>query len=318
MGASQSGRSSNQQPATSNQQPASVHILGSHPSDAGGIDMAVRRAAKAGMRALQVFSAKPAFYNEKIRVKPERVARFARALQETGIEARHVLVHAGYVLNPSSPEPPKAQRSREALARELERTAALGAFACCFHPGSAGSGELAAAIERVAESIAHAAETVPGPTRVLIENTAGAGRTVGRSAAEVAAILARVPASLRPRTGYGLDTCHLFASGHDIRKSPQSLRDVLDRFEQECGERPAFFHLNDSAWELGTNRDRHALLGEGHIGTEPFAWLLADSRAQDVPLILETPSQGPEPEDGDDTPDANDARMHGLLESLLR
>jgi deoxyribonuclease-4 len=269
------------------------------------------------MRALQIFSAKPAFYNEKIAVKPERVTRFRRALDDTGIEARHVLVHAGYVLNPSSPEPPKAARSRDALARELERTAAFGAFACCFHPGSAGSGDLAGAIERVAESIVHAAETVPGATRLLIENTAGAGRTVGRSATEVAQILSRVPDALRARTGYGLDTCHLFASGHDLRRSPQSLRDVLDRFEQECGERPAFFHLNDSAWELGTNRDRHALIGEGHIGVQPFAWLLADARADGVPLILETPAAGPPPEEHDDAPDENDLRMYRLLDSLV-
>ncbi|HSA57672.1 MAG TPA: deoxyribonuclease IV [Gemmatimonadaceae bacterium] len=291
-------------------------LFGSHPSDAGGIDMAVRRAAAAGLRAVQVFSAKPQFYNEKIRIRADRVGRFTTALRETGLEARHVLVHAAYVLNTASPEPPKAARSREALARELERTASLGAFACCFHPGSAGTGDVAAAIERVAEAIVHAVETVPGSARVLVENTAGAGHTVGRSADEVAAILAHVPSALRERTGYGLDTCHLFASGHEIVASEQAMRDVLDRFEEQCGEKPAFFHLNDSEFAFGSNRDRHALIGEGQIGEPPFRWLLADARALGVPLILETPSANPPPADDDAAPDENDVRMRELLERL--
>jgi len=295
-----------------------VPLFGSHPSDAGGIDMAVRRAAAAGFRAVQVFSAKPQFYNERIRIRPDRVARFTAALRETGLEARHVLVHAAYVLNPASPEPPKAARSREALARELERTAALGAFACCFHPGSAGSGDVGAAIERVAEAIVHAVQTVPGPARVIVENTAGAGHTVGRSAEEVSAILAHVPRALRPRTGYGLDTCHLFASGHEIARSERALRDVLDRFEEQCGEKPAFFHLNDSEFAFGSNRDRHALIGEGRIGAEPFRWLLSDERTRGIPLILETPSATPSPADDDAGPDENDVRMRELLERLAQ
>lgn len=291
-------------------------LLGTHPVDSGGIDMAVRRAAAAGFRAVQLFSAKPQFYNEKIRVKPDRIARFKTALRETGIEARHVLVHAAYVLNTASPEPPKAARSREALARELERTSALGAFACCFHPGSAGTADLRGAIERVAGAIIHAVESVPGPARVLVENTAGAGHTVGRSAEEVAAILELVPAPLRARTGYGLDTCHLFASGHEIAKSPEALRGVLDRFAEQCGEGPAFFHLNDSEFAFGSNRDRHALIGEGQIGEAPFRWLLADERTRGIPLILETPSQNAAPADDDAAADENDVRMRRLLERL--
>ena len=293
-----------------------MHIFGTHSVDAGGIDMAVRRSAAAGLRAVQIFSAKPQFYNEKIRIRPDRVERFNAALRETGIQVRHVLVHAAYVLNAASPEPPKAARSKEALARELERTAALGAFACCFHPGSAGSSELKGAIERVAEAIVHAIETVPGSARALVENKAGAGRTVGRSAEEVAAILEHVPRSMRTRTGYGLDTCHLFASGHEIAKSEDALHEVLDAFVAQCGEAPAFFHLNDSEFAFGSNRDRHALIGEGQIGREPFRWLLADERAQGIPLILETPSQNPSPADDDATADENDVRMRALLEEL--
>ena len=120
---------------------------------------------------------------------------------------------------------------------------------------------------------------------------------------------------LRPRTGYGLDTCHLFASGYDIRK-----RDVftktLDTFESEAGEPPGFFHLNDSAGGLGSNKDRHMLIGEGQIGVEPFRWLLADPRSRFVPLVLETPQAVGDIGDDDDTPDPYDVRMMELLRSF--
>jgi deoxyribonuclease-4 len=295
-------------------------FLGVHAEDAGGIAMAVRRAAAAGARALQLFSAPPAFYNERTAVRPERIERFRAALTEAGIEPRHVLVHAPYVLNAASPEASKAERSRVGLAQELRRSAALGAGACCFHPGSAGDGDPGEACDRVGDAILHALESVPesdAGTRLLIENTAGAGRTVGRSPEEIARMLARVRPSLRRRTGYGLDTCHLFASGYDIASSPESLRSVLERFERATGERPAFVHLNDSRHPLGSNRDRHALLGEGTIGLEPFRWLLADERSAGIPLVLETPHERSPVGEDDPSPDPADVRMLGLLWELL-
>jgi deoxyribonuclease-4 len=157
---------------------------------------------------------------------------------------------------------------------------------------------------------------VEGDTRLLVENTAGAGTTLARTSAEVADILSHVPAALRPRTGYGLDTCHLFASGYDIASSAESLGMVLDEFESRTGEGPSFFHLNDSEGTLGSNRDRHMLLGEGAIGEAPFGWLLADRRSRGVPLILETPQVVAEPAEDDDTADAADVRMVALLARL--
>ena len=124
-----------------------------------------------------------------------------------------------------------------------------------------------------------------------MENTAGAGKTVGRTAEEVADILRHVPDELRERTGYGLDTCHLFASGWAIHESQARQKEILDEWEQTVGETPGFFHLNDSEGAFASNRDRHMLLGEGQIGAEPFRWLLADPRSRGIPLILETPQQ---------------------------
>src|SRR4029077_16464623 len=139
---------------------------------------------------------------------------------------------------------------------------------------------------------------------------------MGKTAEEVKEILASVPASLRARTGYGLDTCHLFSSGYDITASQQAFTAVLDDFEKATGEPPGFFHLNDSEGELGSNRDRHTLIGDGRIGTEPFRWLLADRRSEGIPLLLEAPQLAPAMADDDPTPDPYDVQMMALLDSL--
>jgi deoxyribonuclease-4 len=295
-----------------------THAIGAHTIDAGGIDRAAARAGAAGMTALQIFSAVPKFYNEKVSLKPDRVARFRAALDMAGIAPEHVIVHAGYVLNTASPEEEKATRAATALAKELERTSALGVRGACVHPGSAGTGDLTSAIARVGDALTAALEAVPDGARLLVENTAGAGKTVGRTPEEVAGILARVPSALRARAGYGLDTCHLFAAGHDIVRSPESQRAVLDAFTDATGEAPAFFHLNDSQHAFGSNKDRHALIGEGAIGVDPFAWLLADPRSQGIPLILETPQANAAILDDDLSADPNDVRMRQLLQELAQ
>jgi deoxyribonuclease-4 len=293
------------------------HYIGAHTIDTGGIHMAARRAGSAGMRALQVFSAVPKYYNDKVSVKPERVARFRAALEETGIRPEHVVVHAAYVLNVATPDEEKWSRASGGLAKELERSTALGVGAVCFHPGAATDGDRASGIARITTAIVQALELVPdGGTRLLVENTAGAGNTIARTAEEVAAILAGVPDALRKRTGYGLDTCHLYASGYDIAASREALRGVLDAFEDATGERPGFFHLNDSEGALGSNKDRHRLLGEGAIGEAPFGWLLGDPRSRGVPLVLETPQEREDIGEEDDAADPADARMVALLERL--
>ena len=281
--------------------------------------MAVRRAASAGMKALQLFSAVPTYYNEKVKIKPERAAKFQEALAAAGIPPARAMVHGAYVLNTASPEEEKASRAKSGLAKELERSTALGVGACCFHPGSAGDSDPDAACDRAGDAIRYALETVPetaSGTRVLIENTAGAGKTMGRSAEEIARMLSRVPAELRHRTGYGLDTCHLFASGHDIASSPAAQREVLDTFERVIGERPGFFHLNDSKYPFGSNKDRHALIGDGAIGVEPFRWLIADPRTEGISLILETPHEREETLEDDVSADPFDLKMMTLLVSL--
>ncbi|MDP9347572.1 MAG: deoxyribonuclease IV [Gemmatimonadota bacterium] len=292
------------------------HFIGAHAPDSGGIHMAALRAGAAGASALQVFTAPPRFYGEKAGMKPEKVERFHAALSEAGIRPEHVVVHGAYVLGVATPEAEKWARASAGLAKELERSTLLGVGAVCFHPGSATDGDRAAAARRVAKAITAALRKVEGSTRLLVENTAGAGQTLGRTAAEVAEILSHVPGELRSRTGYGLDTCHLYASGYDIAESPGTVARILDEFEEATGEPPAFFHLNDSEGTLGSNRDRHTLIGEGEIGEDAFRWLLADRRSRGVPLILETP-QATEPAEDDPSADPNDARMVKLLKSFV-
>lgn len=279
--------------------------------------MAARRAGRAGMHSLQIFSAIPKFYNDKVSVKPERLARFREALHEAGIRPEHVIVHAAYVLNCATPDDAKWERAAAGLAKEFERSTALGVGGVCFHPGAATDGDRDAAVARVAEAMRRALEAVPeGTTRLLIENTAGAGTTVGRTPEEIGAMLAGIPAAQRSRTGYGLDTCHLFASGYPLATSRAALTEVLDAFEHATGEPPAFLHLNDSEGALGSNRDRHKLIGDGLIGAEAFGWLLQDPRAQDIPLILETPQEVEDIAEDDDTPDPWDVRSLALLRTL--
>lgn len=293
-----------------------AHYFGAHTIDNGGIHQAVRRAASAGMSALQIFSAVPKYYNEKNGIRPERVERFQAALAEAGIPGSRVIVHAGYVLNAASPEADKHEKSARALVKELERTTSLGVHGCCFHPGSAGTGDVESAVARVGDAVTQALEAIPGTARILVENTAGGGRTVGRTPGEVAGILARVPPAYRGRTGYGLDTCHLHSAGYDIASSAGALEGVLDAFTDATGENPVFFHLNDSEGALGSNRDRHALIGEGAIGTAPFGWLLRDARSEGIPLILETPQGHLDIADDDVSADPWDARMITLLRQL--
>ena len=291
-----------------------TRYIGAHTIDNGGLHMAVLRAGSAGLTALQVFTAIPKFYGDKSTIKPERVARFKEALAKTKIKPANVVVHAAYVLSVATPDDEKFARASAGLTKELERSSALGVGAVCFHPGSALTSDRADSAKRIAKAITDALKTIDSDTRLLVENTAGAGKTMGKTAQEVSEILSHVPKALRARTGYGLDTCHLFSSGYDITASKQAFTAVLDEFEEATGEPPSFFHLNDSEGELGSNKDRHVLIGDGRIGKQPFEWLIQDRRSVGIPLILETPQQNYEIAGDDDSADPYDVKMMKLLE----
>jgi len=287
--------------------------IGSHTIDTGGIDKAALRAASAGLSAVQIFTAIPKYYGDKMSIRPERIKRFRAALEQANMQPTNVMVHAAYVLNVSTEDAEMWARASAGLAKEMERSTTLGVGSVCFHPGAARDGDREAAARRVAKAITSALTTVSGDTKLLVENTAGAGTTMGRTPEEIGTILSHIPPKLRSRTGYGLDTCHLFSAGYDISASEKALSGILDTFESITGEPPSFFHLNDSIGTLGSNRDRHALLGEGEIGSEPFRWLMRDKRTAKVPLILETPQQNTDIAEEDVSADPYDVRMRELL-----
>src|ERR1700682_3353700 len=168
--------------------------LGAHTIDNGGIHMAVLRAGKAGMTALQVFTAIPRFYGDKSTIKRERVARCKPALAKTMIKPANVVVHAAYVLSVATPDDEKWARASAGLTKEMERSSALGVGSVCFHPGSAGTSDRADSAKRIAKAITEALKTIESDTRLLVENTAGAGKTMGKTAQEVKEILAGVSA----------------------------------------------------------------------------------------------------------------------------
>src|SRR5436305_1217308 len=140
------------------------HYFGAHTIDTGGIHMAARRAGNADMRALQIFTAIPKYYGDKVTIRPERVERFREALAGTKIDPERVVVHAAYVLNVATPDEEKWGRAREGLKKELERSTTLGVGAVCFHPGAATDDNREAAAERIASAIVNALETVQGDT----------------------------------------------------------------------------------------------------------------------------------------------------------
>ena len=217
-----------------------TRFIGAHTIDNGGIQMAVLRAGNAGMTAMQLFTAIPKFYGDKSTIKPERVTRFKTALAKTKIKPANVVVHAAYVLSVATPDDDKWARASAGLTKEMERSSTLGVGSVCFHPGSAMASDRSESAERIAKAITIALQTHDSSTRLLVENTAGAGKTMGKTAQEIRDILSGVPKSLRARTGYGLDTCHLFSSGYDLTASQAGFTAILDEFEEAIGEPPSF------------------------------------------------------------------------------
>ena len=292
-------------------------LIGAHTVDQGGIHMAAIRAGRGGMDALQIFSAIPKYYGDKTSIRPERVQRFREALRAAGIEPANVLVHAAYVLNTATADEEKWGRAAAGLKKELERSTALGVGGFCFHPGAATGGDRDAAVGRIARAITEALKAIPGDTRVLVENTAGAGMTMGRTPEEVGGILDAVPAALRRRTGYGLDTCHLFSAGHDITASAAAFKKILDQFESAAGAAAVLLSSQRQRATLWAPTATATCSSEtGRSVAEPFRWLLHDKRSAGIPLILETPQENYEPADDDESPDPFDVRMMTLLRSL--
>jgi deoxyribonuclease-4 len=258
-------------------------LIGAHVSPAGGPAKAVGRGEALGARAIQIFNQNPRAWKPTV-YTDEQVAAFGEALADSSVDA--LLIHAVYLLNAASDDPEIRARTLTSLVASLRAGAALGAHAVVLHPGSAKTGDVSAAIARAGAVIAEAlAESEGCPLH--LENTAGAGGTLGRSFAELASLIEAAGGD--PRLGVCLDSCHLLASGIDIR-TPRALSAALESFEATVGrERLGSLHLNDSQTPLGSNRDRHANIGEGELGLAGARAFLSEPRFDALPCVLETP-----------------------------
>jgi deoxyribonuclease-4 len=258
-------------------------LIGAHVSPAGGLAKAVERGVERGCRAIQIFNQSPRMWRPT-RYGEDDFAAFRAAIAETDIGA--TMIHAVYLLNCGSDDPDIRAKSLTSLIHSLRIGDAIGACCVVLHPGSALRGDPAPAIARAGELFRAAlAETDACPLQ--LENTAGTGGTLGRSFEELSSLIEAGGGDRR--LGICLDSCHLLASGYDIRTA-EGLEATLERCDELVGlDRLGSLHLNDSQTPLGSNRDRHANLGAGELGEEGCMAFLSEPRFEGLPLVMETP-----------------------------
>jgi deoxyribonuclease IV len=260
-------------------------LIGAHVSPSGGLPKAIQRGVERGCEAIQIFNQSPRMWKPTT-YREQDIAAFREAMADSPIDA--VLIHAVYLINCASDDDEIRAKSLASLTHSLRVGQALGANAVVLHPGSAKQGHVGEAIARAGETIAEALADSEG-CELHLENTAGAGGTLGRSFEELAQLIAAAGAD--ERLGVCLDSCHLFASGYDIR-TPDGMASVLRESSRKLGRKVVrSLHLNDSQTPLGSNRDRHANVGTGELGRKGCAAFLSAPSLQKLPCILETPGE---------------------------
>jgi deoxyribonuclease IV len=259
-------------------------LIGAHCS--GGIKGSIERAAEIKADAVQLFAQSPRTWRFPAH-DPADLERFRVRRVEHELGA--VFVHALYLLNLASPKENFYEQSVSTLCSTVEAASAIRADGVVLHVGSHQGAGFEPALERVVPALELALDRRSGPTWVLLENSAGAGGTIGRSINELAAIFA----ALRRyrRLGICLDSCHLWASGWDVTDRG-ALDRLLDEVDRKIGlRRLRCLHVNDSKTPLGSNRDRHANVGEGLMG-EQLGVFVGHPALQGLPAVLETPGPG--------------------------
>jgi len=258
-------------------------LIGAHVSPAGGLAKAVERGVERGCQAIQIFNQSPRMW-KPTRYGEDDFAAFTAAKLDSPIEA--VMIHAVYLLNCASEDEEIRAKSVASLVHSLRVGEAIGAHCVVLHPGSALRGDVGEAIERAGWAIQEALD-MTDHCPLHLENTAGAGGTLGRSFEELAALIEAAGGGRR--LGICLDSCHLLASGYDIR-TMEGLEQTLERCDEIVGlNRLGSLHLNDSQTPLSSNRDRHACLGDGELGEEGVMAFLSEPRFDGLPVVMETP-----------------------------
>ena len=279
---------------------------------AGGVSQAVDRAWVHGCEALQIFSKNASQWTGKP-LDPAEVRRFRTRIDATGI--RPVVAHASYLINLATTFPLLREQSIAAFVDELDRAETLGLLGVVIHPGTCTAGTEEDALSLIGDALRTAFKARPRRrTMVLLEHTAGQGRTLGHRFEHLAAILSHVNGSAR--VGVCLDTCHLVAAGYDI-VSDAGYADTFEALDRTVGlDRVKVFHGNDSKKPCGSRVDRHEHIGEGCLGLEPFRRLLHDQRFADLPILIETEKSGRSERAGAIVEDPFDVKNLGVLRRL--
>ncbi len=257
-------------------------LYGAHVSAAGGISTAIDRAEELGCAAVQVFTQSPRMWKPTAHTE-EQVGRFRARREEAQVES--VVCHALYLVNLAATDPEIHAKSVAAMRASLETAAAIGAEGVVFHVGSHLGAGLEEGLALVVPALRELLELTDERLWLVLENSAGAGGTIGRSVDELAMIVDRL--DRHPRLGICLDSCHWWVSGVDITDTA-ALDTALVELDDRIGlDRLRCLHVNDAEVGLGSNRDRHAPLGAGTIG-DGMATFLAHPAFQGLPAILET------------------------------
>jgi deoxyribonuclease-4 len=258
-------------------------LFGAHVSSSGGIDTAIDRIEKIGGDCVQVFTQSPRMWRPTAH-KPEAIERFKSRRAEAGIGG--VVCHALYLCNLAAPDNEIYSKSIAAMCATVDAASAIEADAVIFHVGSHLGAGFDAGLERVVAAMKQILERCESDTWLLMENTAGAGGTIGRSIDELAMLVDAL--DHHPRLGLCLDSCHLYASGYDVT-DPAAVETLVREIDSKVGlDRLRALHVNDSATPLGSNRDRHANILEGELG-EGLGAFLAPAELQHLPVYLEVP-----------------------------
>jgi len=262
-------------------------LIGAHVSPAGGLAKALERGVERDCAAIQIFNQSPRAWRPT-RYGEEDFAAFREARAGGPIEA--VVIHAVYLINAATKDPEIRRKSLESMTHALRIGDGIGAAGVVLHPGSAVGEPKDEAMDRIVAAIdaaLGATESCP----LLLEDTAGAGQTIGRTFEELAQLIEGADDEHGDRLGVCLDCCHLLASGYDVSDAAR-VSAVVDDFESIVGlDRLRCLHVNDSETPLGSNRDRHANLGDGELGREGIAAFLSEPRFDGLPAVLETPGR---------------------------
>jgi deoxyribonuclease-4 len=258
-------------------------LIGGHVSTAGGLDKAVERGVALECDAIQIFNQSPRMWRPT-NYGPDDFEKFKEATASSRIES--VVIHAIYLINPAGGDKEMEKKSLASLTHALEVGAGIGADGVVVHPGALKSDDRAVALKRAIKFFNEVLARTEG-CDLLLENNAGSQQLLGLDFGELGAMVEGVKED--KRVGVCLDSCHLFASGHELR-TPQATTALVKDFKKHVGlKRLRCLHLNDSAFGLGDLRDRHANIGDGEIGRKGFEAFLSEPAFQKLPAVLETP-----------------------------